>query len=93
MDIWFEEQNPTRIELEKMVETYDNVASNEKNYIIGLTDTFNLPCDHKPPLELDIFSYWVQDIVSLLSMCLGLESNKKVGASVLEMIFNIHCLK
>ena len=27
----------------------------------------------------------------LLSFCLGLDNNKEVEASVLEMIYNIHC--
>ena len=34
---------------------------------------------------------WVHNTISLLSFCLGLDSNKEVGASVLEMIYNIHC--
>ena len=94
LDLGFEEQNPTHIDLEKLAETYKNLRLDRKFYYIrGLENGFNMPHDHKPPYELDFFLQRVQDTVSLLSMCLGLESNEKVGASILEMIFNIHCLK
>ena len=34
---------------------------------------------------------WVQNTIPLLSFYLGLDSNKEVGASIFEMIYNIHC--
>ena len=67
----------------------------QDSYIKGLiplesTTSVTLDIDHKPPYQYDIFVPWVHNTISLLSFCLGLDSNKEVKASVLEMIYNIH---
>ena len=83
--------------MDKLAQGYDNLErSFHDSYIKGLipsesTTSVRLDKDHKPPYQYDIFVPWVQNTISLLSFFLGLDSNKEVGASVLEMIYNIHC--
>ena len=91
------ESSNERIDLDKLAQAYDNLERSFHNsYIKGLipsesTTSVRLDKDHKPPYQYDIFVPWVQNTISLLSFFLGLDSNKEVGASVLEMIYNIHC--
>lgn len=91
------ESSKERIDLDKLAQAYDKLERHfQDSYIKGLipsesTTSVTLDKDHKPPYPYDIFVPWVQNTISLLSFCLGLDSNKEVGASVLEMIYNIHC--
>ena len=83
--------------MDKIAEAYDKLERVfQDSYIKGLINSesstsVTLDIDHKPPYQYDIFVPWVQNTISLLSFFLGLDSNKEVGASVLEMIYNIHC--
>ena len=83
--------------MDKLAQAYEKLERVfQDSYIKGLINSksstsVTLNIDHKPPYQYDIFVPWVQNTISLLSFCLGLDSNKEVGASVLEMIYNIHC--
>ena len=83
--------------MDKLAQAYDKLERFfQDSYIKGLINSesstsVTLDIDHKPPYQYDIFVPWVQNTISLLSFCLGLDSNKEVGSSVLEMIYNIPC--
>ena len=85
--------------MDKLAQAYDKLERVfQDSYIKGLINSksstsviVTLDIDHKPPCQYDIFVPWVQNTISLLSFFLGLDSNKEVGASVLEIIYNIHC--
>ena len=83
--------------MDKLTQAYDKLErSFQDSYIKDLIPSksitsVTLDIDHKPPYQYDIFVPWVQNAISFLSFCLGLDINKEVGASVLEMIYNIHC--
>ena len=88
--------------MDKVAQAYEKLYKVfQDSYIKGLINSessidhtsisITLDIDHKPPYQYDIFVSWVQNTISLLWFCLGLDSNKEVGASVLEMIYNIHC--
>ena len=85
------------IDLDKLAQAYGKLKRGfQDSYIKSLipsesTTSVTLDIDHKPPYQYDIFEPWVQNNIFLLSFCLGLDSNKELGASVLEMIYNIHC--
>ena len=86
-----------RIDLDKLAHAYDKMERGfQDTYIKGLIPSESTTCvtldiDHKPPYQCDIFVPWVHNTIYLLSFCLGLENNKEAGASVLEIIYKIHC--
>ena len=83
--------------MDKLAQVYDKLERGfQDSYIKGLipsesSTSVALNIDHKPPYQYDIFVSWVQNTISLLSFFLGLDNNKEVWASILEMIYNIHC--
>ena len=99
----FKVESPNEhIEMDKLAQAYDNLERGFQNsYINGLINskpyndhtrvTVTMDRDHKPPYQYDIFVSWIQNTISLLAFCLGLDSDKEVGANVLETIYQIHC--
>ena len=83
------------IEMDKLAQAYDNLERIfQDSYFNGLINlepsndhirvNVTLDKNHKPPYQYDIFVPWVQNTISLLAFCLGLDYNKEVGANVLE---------
>ena len=76
------ESSNERIDLDKLAQAYDKLERSFQDlYIKGLicsastsSVTVTLDKDHKPPYQYDIFMPWVQNTISLLSFCLGLDN-------------------
>ena len=92
LNLGFQQQNlNVHIDLGKLAEDYEKLDAKQRDcYIRGITSGSSMSPDHKPPYDYDIFVPWAQDSISLLAFFLGLDSNKQVGASILEMLFHIH---
>lgn len=95
LNLGFEAQNSNiQIDLGKLVENYESLDSSHRDSFIKALIKCGTQLDqnHKPPYDSNIFVSWVGDTISLLLFCLGLENDREVGASLLEMIFRIHCV-
>lgn len=80
------------IDLENLASNYEVVNPVSKNYFLNkiAVDSNLFKDNHKPPYKMDIFKPLVQDTISMLAFCLRLDSDWEVGASLFEMVYNIH---
>ena len=89
-----QQQSNVHIDLGKLADDYEKLDEKQRDsYIRGITSGCRLSPNHMPPYDFEFFVPWAQDNISLLAFCLGLDSNKQVDASILEMLYHIHFKK